>query len=163
MSLWLFYIQIYTIIRTLPRHRGNQNLNTRKYISPFAAVVFLRCILLIFSAFSRNITSLDSVLCFAEMHLPECKTVIIFPGNECFTESIEISILVKKKRQNRNQRFCRYSGDDGIRTRDLCVANATLSQLSYVPTARIIIAYHGEIATGFHRTGKGHYDQGSFI
>lgn len=24
-------------------------------------------------------------------------------------------------------------GDDGIRTRDLCVANATLSQLSYVP------------------------------
>ena len=26
-----------------------------------------------------------------------------------------------------------FYGDDGIRTRDLCVANATLSQLSYVP------------------------------
>lgn len=24
-------------------------------------------------------------------------------------------------------------GDNGIRTRDLCVANATLSQLSYIP------------------------------
>lgn len=30
-----------------------------------------------------------------------------------------------------------YAGDNGIRTRDLCVANATLSQLSYVPVTRL--------------------------
>ena len=30
-------------------------------------------------------------------------------------------------------------GDNGIRTRDLCVANATLSQLSYVPVQTVII------------------------
>lgn len=29
--------------------------------------------------------------------------------------------------------FGTNTGDNGIRTRDLCVANATLSQLSYVP------------------------------
>jgi hypothetical protein len=29
---------------------------------------------------------------------------------------------------------CELCGDDGIRTHDLGVANATLSQLSYVPT-----------------------------
>ena len=28
-------------------------------------------------------------------------------------------------------------GDNGIRTRDLCVANATLSQLSYVPATAV--------------------------
>ncbi len=28
------------------------------------------------------------------------------------------------------------SGDEGIRTPDLCVANAALSQLSYIPTKR---------------------------
>ena len=31
-----------------------------------------------------------------------------------------------------------YNGDNGIRTRDLCVANAALSQLSYVPMRYII-------------------------
>ena len=29
-------------------------------------------------------------------------------------------------------------GDNGIRTRDLCVANATLSQLSYVPFTQLV-------------------------
>lgn len=29
--------------------------------------------------------------------------------------------------------FCGYGGDGGIRTHDLCVANAALSQLSYTP------------------------------
>ena len=33
----------------------------------------------------------------------------------------------------------KFSGDNGIRTRDLCVANATLSQLSYVPVQTVII------------------------
>ncbi len=32
--------------------------------------------------------------------------------------------------------FC-FRGDNGIRTRDLCVANATLSQLSYVPATAV--------------------------
>ena len=30
-----------------------------------------------------------------------------------------------------------FSGDSGIRTRDLCVANAALSQLSYIPKIRL--------------------------
>ena len=30
-----------------------------------------------------------------------------------------------------------FYGDNGIRTRDLCVANATLSQLSYVPATAV--------------------------
>ena len=33
--------------------------------------------------------------------------------------------------------FALFGGDNGIRTRDLCVANATLSQLSYVPATAV--------------------------
>jgi hypothetical protein len=35
--------------------------------------------------------------------------------------------------------FCKYlksGGDEGIRTLDLCVANAPLSHLSYIPTRK---------------------------
>ena len=32
---------------------------------------------------------------------------------------------------------CSLNGDGGIRTHDLCVANASLSQLSYAPVKRI--------------------------
>ena len=47
----------------------------------------------------------------------------------------------KPKKQRKNPHFLGflYHGDNGIRTRDLCVANATLSQLSYVPVQTVII------------------------
>ena len=47
----------------------------------------------------------------------------------------------KPKKQRKNPHFLSflYHGDNGIRTRDLCVANATLSQLSYVPVQTVII------------------------
>jgi hypothetical protein len=51
------------------------------------------------------------------------------------TEYIEVH------RENKNRGYpaavtCLYGGDDGIRTHDLGVANAALSQLSYVPIRR---------------------------
>ncbi len=48
-----------------------------------------------------------------------------------------ISVSLRKKKLKKPPAdaggFFYDHGDNGIRTRDLCVANATLSQLSYVP------------------------------
>ncbi len=43
--------------------------------------------------------------------------------------------MARIQRKAMQNTFCMalFSGDNGIRTRDLCVANAALSQLSYVP------------------------------
>ena len=44
---------------------------------------------------------------------------------------------MQKKRQGTVPCLFFISGDSGIRTRDLCVANAALSQLSYIPKYRL--------------------------
>lgn len=45
---------------------------------------------------------------------------------------------IKNKPKN-NLRLVVYGGDNGTRTRGLCVANASLYQLSHIPTAEIIL------------------------
>ena len=42
-----------------------------------------------------------------------------------------------------------FGGDSGTRTHDLCVANASLYHLSYIPKARFIITYFSGCATVF--------------
>ena len=49
-------------------------------------------------------------------------------------EGVDIGI---KKDRIRCFEYDPLYGDNGIRTRDLCVANATLSQLSYVPATAV--------------------------
>ena len=68
-----------------------------------------------------------------------------------------------------------FGGDEGIRTLDLCVANAPLSRLSYIPTQKIILDHLQKIsiviftwavtaeapqwnkrAKAFHRASRGH-------
>ena len=41
----------------------------------------------------------------------------------------------------------RNGGDEGIRTLDLCVANAPLSHLSYIPTQKTILNDLAKIST----------------
>ena len=45
-----------------------------------------------------------------------------------------------KKRNTRNLVFLFFGGDNEIRTRDLCVANASLYQLSHTPMGDLQIA-----------------------
>jgi hypothetical protein len=49
--------------------------------------------------------------------------------------SLPRRILPKKKAAGKNPRLteCFFGGDEGIRTLDFSVANAALSQLSYIP------------------------------
>jgi hypothetical protein len=53
-----------------------------------------------------------------------------------------------------------FGGDEGIRTLGLCVANASLSHLSYIPTQKAILDHLQKISTVFspqrHR-GHGEY------
>lgn len=51
-----------------------------------------------------------------------------------------LSKVFHKKRNTRNLVFLFFGGDNEIRTRDLCVANASLYQLSHTPTGNLQIA-----------------------
>ena len=52
---------------------------------------------------------------------------------------LPLSCRCKKKSHNDKLQAYHYGfyGDSGIRTRDLCVANAALSQLSYIPKFKL--------------------------
>ena len=53
------------------------------------------------------------------------------------SEEVEDGDIGIKKDRIRCFEYDPLYGDNGIRTRDLCVANATLSQLSYVPATAV--------------------------
>lgn len=67
------------------------------------------------------------------------KYSVILP-RQSFTFMEGISQRSKKRQNNLPQIM--MPGDNGIRTRGLCVANAALSQLSYTPTGQIFNRKH---------------------
>ena len=114
-------------------------LETLSKVNPRKATVFQ--MLEIKSIFPQLIDDIDS----------RVKKMKIKNGEQLLSDTLRISLcfLISFAYIRRVFEKTPFGGDSGTRTHDLCVANASLYHLSYIPKARFIITYFSGFATVF--------------